>query len=229
MRRSNQRRGNRNGNRGPRGGGRHGGRGGGRHGRGGGGRRYPRQSAESGNLRERIAIESGELVLIDQFMLANPEFVEKIANLVDEDPGKKNEVIIDFGGKVISLERGTYKIERDPFASTIIVHPEGEEIERASLNETATDVLGNIYIDTRCLAMVDKELLDDTSLLEKYQQLWFSGQDKACRDLLRDNGGAVRYGFKRDGDELGIYQIPGENVICLWPEAEEPAAAANDS
>ena len=150
-------------------------------------------------------------------MLANPQFVEKMAAMVDEDSTMKNDVIRDFGGKVISLERGTYRIARDPFAYTIIVHPEGYQLEQNSINSEATEELGQIFIDTRCLAMVDRELLDDNSLLEKYQQLWFTGQDKACRDLLRDNGGAVRYGFKRDGDELGIYQVPNENVVALWP------------
>ena len=50
---------------------------------------------------------------------------------------------------------------------------------------------------------------------------------KACRDLLRDNGGAVRYGFQREGDELGIYTIPDENVICLWPDLKEEVGAGD--
>ncbi len=195
-------------------------------------RRHPRQSAESGNQRERIAIESGDLVLIDQFMLANPQFIERISAVVDDVPEVKNQVIRDYGGKVIQVSRGTYRIERDPFAYTIVVHPEGDPPEAAGIMTEASEELGEVNIDTRCLAMLDRELLDDTSLLERYQQLWFTGQDKACRDLLRDNGGAVRYGFKRDGDELGVYQIPGEDIICLWPrdletqpEAVEEAAA----
>ncbi len=214
-------------------------RGGGRSGRGRGGnsrhgRRHPRQSAESGNQRERIAIESGDLVLIDQFMLANPQFIEKMAALVDEDTAVKNQLIAEYGGRVLQVERGTYRIERDPFALTIVVHPEGESSETSELCREATESLGEVNIDTRCLAMLDRELLDDGALLERYQQLWFSGQDKACRDLLRDNGGAVRYGFRRDGDELGIYQVPGQDVICLWParapgsetEASDVAVAA---
>lgn len=229
MRRGNQRRSG--------GGGRGGGGNGrgnrGRHGGGGGGRgrssrqsrRNPRQSAESGNQRERIAIESGDLVLIDQFMLANPQFIEKITAALDESPEVKNDIIADYGGKVISIGRGTYRIERDPFAFTIVVHPEGQEVDNSDFTKEATETLGHIFIDTRCLAMVDRELLDDSSLLEKYQQLWFSGEDKACRDLLRDNGGAVRYGFKRDGDELGIYQVPGEDIICLWPDLGDVAEA----
>jgi hypothetical protein len=217
-----------------------GGGGGGRSSRGRSGRgrdrhsrRHPRQSAESGNQRERIAVESGDLVLIDQFMLANQQFIEKMAAIIDEDTQVKNQLIREYGGKVISVSRGTYRIERDPFAYTIVVHPEGDTPEAAEIVKDATEQLGEVNIDTRCLAMLDRELLDDNSLLERYQQLWFSGQDKACRDLLRDNGGAVRYGFRRDGDELGVYQIPGEDVICLWPKnmpaSEETGAEAEVS
>lgn len=209
--------------------------GGGRSSRGRGhhrhGRRHPRQSAESGNQRERIAIESGDLVLIDQFMLANPQFIEKMSAIVDEGAEAKSSLIQEYGGRVINVTCGTYRIERDPFAYTIVVHPEGDSTEAPEVVKDATETLGEINVDTRCLAMLDRELLDDTSLLERYQQLWFSGQDKACRDLLRDNGGAVRYGFRRDGDELSIFQVPGEDIICLWPknmesiQAEESAVA----
>lgn len=199
------------------------GRGEGRH-----GRRHPRQSAESGNQRERIAIESGDLVLIDQFMLANPQFIEKMARVMDEETEVKNKVINEYGGKVLNVTRGTYRIERDPFAYTIVVHPEGDSPDASDIVKDATESLGEVNIDTRCLAMLDRELLDDNALLERYQQLWFGGQDKACRDLLRDNGGAVRYGFRRDGDELGIYQVPGEDIICLWPRNMEQRDAGAD-
>ena len=192
-------------------------------------RRHPRQSAESGNQRERIAIESGDLVLIDQFMLANPQFIEKMATVVDEDTTVKNEVIREYGGKVIAVTRGTYRIERDPFAYTIVVHPEGDSLEAPDMVKDATETLGEVNIDTRCLAMLDRELLDDNSLLERYQQLWFDGQDKACRDLLRDNGGAVRYGFRRDGDELVVFQVPGADIICLWPKNIEELTLNQDT
>lgn len=211
---------NRHSNRGGRGRGRGRGRGD-RH-----SRRHPRQSAESGNQRERISIESGDLVLIDQFMLANGQFIEKMASVLDEAADVKNQVIREYGGKVISVTRGTYRIERDPFAYTIVVHPEGDSFGSADAVKEATELLGEVNIDTRCLAMLDRELLDDNALLERYQQLWFSGQDKTARDLLRDNGGAVRYGFRRDGDELGVYQVPGEDVICLWPKNMEAMAGA---
>lgn len=208
--------------------GRHGGGGGGRRGRGGYGRRQqrdPRQSSESGNQRERIAIESGHLVLIDQFMLANPQFIDRLVEIIDEGPEVKDNLVREFGGSVVDLQPGTYRIERDPFAYSIVVHPEGNVPDIQTLPEVATQERGQVFVDTRCLAMIDRELLDDSSLLEKYQQLWFSGQDKACRDLLRDNGGAVRYGFHRNGDELGVYTIPDEDVVCLWPDGAQDAAA----
>jgi hypothetical protein len=162
-------------------------------------------------------------------MLANGQFIEKMAAIIDEQAEVKNQVIREFGGKVISVTRGTYRIERDPFAYTIVVHPEGDALPATDAVKDASELLGEVNIDTRCLAMLDRELLDDNSLLERYQQLWFSGQDKTARDLLRDNGGAVRYGFRRDGDELGVYQIPGEDVICLWPKNMEAMAEAEQS
>ena len=33
----------------------------------------------SGNQRERIAVESGDLVFIDQFMLANQQFLDRVS------------------------------------------------------------------------------------------------------------------------------------------------------
>ena len=215
------------GGRGRHGGGRGRGRhGGGRYGRGrhGGGRGRggsQHRSADSGNRRERIAVESGNLVLIDQFMLANPQFYDRVVELIDAEPEAKDEVVKDYGGCVVNLEPGTYRIQRDPYAYTIIIHPQGERVETDNLTENTQETGGRVFIDTRCLAMIDRELLDDTGLLEKYQQLWLSGKEKACRDLLRDNGGAVRYGFQRFGDELGVHAITEGNVVCLWPDVTE--------
>lgn len=186
-----------------------------------------RRSVDGGNQRERIAVESGNLVLIDQFMLANPQFVDKVIKNIDADPEVKDQFVRDYGGAVVDLEPGTYRIERDPYAFTIVVHPEGQRPDLNSLGEQASVQKGCVFVDTRCIAMIDRELLDDSSLLEKYQQLWFSGQDKACRDLLRDNGGAVRYGFQRYGDELGLYSIKDQNIICLWPDVNEPEVPAD--
>lgn len=220
-----------------RGGGRGPNRGGGGRGRGGGGgrnhhhrqRRSPTQASESGNKRERIAIESGALVLIDQFMLANPQFIEKLETLVDAAPEEKDDVIEAFGGTVVDLEPGTYRIDRDPFKFSIVIHSDDDSPDIDELKAQEPEKIGNVFVDTRCLAMIDRELLDDSELLSKYQQLWFGGQDKACRDLLRDNGGAVRYGFNRHGDDLGVFSVPSSSVVCLWPEGSEALDDAGSS
>ncbi len=195
----------------------------GRYGRGGGGRgrRRHNHGAESGNQRERIQVESGNLVLVDQFMLANPQLLDKVRELLDAEPEEKNSLIEYYGGTVVDLAPATYRIARDPYAFTIVIHPDGESIESAEVSEKATQSAGRVFIDTRCIAMVDRELLDDVDLLEKYQELWFSDKDKACRDLLRDNGGAVRYGFQRYGDELGVYSVPDQDIVALWPDVAE--------
>jgi hypothetical protein len=39
----------------------------------------------------------------------------------------------------------------------------------------------------------------------------------------------VRYGFRRDGDELGIFQVPGADIICLWPKNIEELKASATS
>jgi hypothetical protein len=161
-------------------------------------------------------------------MLANPQFIDRVVEMIDASPEDKNRLIQDYGGCVVEVEPGTYRIERDPFAFSIVVHPEGYNPDVEALPELATASRGHVFVDTRCLAMIDRELLDDSSLLQKYQELWFNGEDKACRDLLRDNGGAVRYGFQRQGDELGIYSIPAENVICLWPDLKDGAPTGDD-
>jgi hypothetical protein len=223
-----------NGNGGGRGGrrGGNGGGGGGPRGRGGRGNNHrPRRggggpqrgSYDSGNSRERIAVESGALVLIDQFMLANPDFAKKFSEIIDAGAGEKDTLIQEYGGRVVEIEPGTYRIQRDPFKFSIIIHPEGEQTEGDEFQENKkAKNLGHVLVDTRCIAMIDRELLDDSSLLEKYQQLWFNGQDKACRDLLRDNGGAVRYGFSRNSDDLGVYLITDKNIVGLWPDIAEP-------
>lgn len=58
-------------------------------------------------------------------MLANPQFIAKLHELPDDQPELKDQLVRDFGGTVVDLEPGTYRIERDPFALSIIIHPEG--------------------------------------------------------------------------------------------------------
>ena len=184
-------------------------------------RRSDISQADAGNKRERIAIESGALVLIDQFMLANPQFIQKMLDNIDEDASVKDNIIRDYGGEVIDIAPDTYGIQRDPYGLSIIIHPTNVKVDKKELSREMQEPVGNIFVDTRCVAMVDRELLDDNSLLKKYEELWNNGEDKACRDLLRDNGGAVRYGFCRYGDEFSVYVNDESNVVCLWPGVAE--------
>jgi hypothetical protein len=178
---------------------------------------------DSGNQRERITVESGEMVFIDQFMLANPEFTKEINRVIDGTPEEKNAVIKNFGGHLVELKPGIYRIDRNPFSMTIFVHLDTIPFKRDSYSVEDAQSIGDVYIDTRCVAMIDRELLDDLGLLEKYQHLWFGDQTKACRDLLRDNGGAVRYGFSKSKDNLSIKHFDKDNVICLIPCGETDA------
>ena len=200
---------------------RRGGRGGRGRGRGdsrrGGRRNNLREASHSGNKRERISLESGNLVLIDQFMLANKQFIDKMIENIDADTEVKDQIIADYGGCVTALTPGTYRIDRDPFATYICIYPEGDRPELEGLVDSLSDDLGVVYVDTRCLAMIDKELLDDCDLLLKYRERWIAEEEKACRDLLRDNGGAVRYGFSRFGDELEVHADLSSKRVCLWP------------
>jgi len=208
--------------------GRFSGRGGNRGRRGGRGRGRGMAPAESGNQRERISVESGYLVLIDQFMLANPQFIQRVKETQDADSTVRNDIVLEFGGQITELAPGTYRIERDPYKYTIAIHPEGSAPDFEFPADEAKARCGHVYVDTRCLAMIDRELLDDHVLLEKYSQLWIDGQDKVCRDMLRDNGGAVRYGFGRFGDELGVYVMPDKQMVCLWPD-ERPAEVVHSA
>jgi hypothetical protein len=180
-------------------------------------------SFDSGNQRERITVESGQMVLIDQFMLANPEFTKEINRVIDGSQEEKNAVIKEFGGYLIELKPGVYRIDRNPYNMTIFVHLDTIPFKRDDYKIDEAESIGNVYIDTRCVAMIDRELLDDLGLLEKYQQLWFEEQTKACRDLLRDNGCAVRYGFSKSNDDLSIKLFNNTNVICLVPSGEVDA------
>ena len=125
--------------------------------------------------------------------------------------------------------RDSYRILRNPYSNRIVIHDsKHEEVDFEEVIANVSEPIGDILIDTRCLAMIDRELLDDTDLLEKYQQLWFSDKDKACRDLLRDNGGAVRYGFQRFGDELEVYHLASDNTICLTAKEKEQTSGSEE-
>ncbi|MCS6961580.1 MAG: hypothetical protein NZT61_03650 [Deltaproteobacteria bacterium] len=172
--------------------------------------------------KERINLESGTLLLIDQFMLANDIFLNELNSLKDASLEKREQLVREFGGEVVRLEPGEYKIARDPFKFYMAIYPEKGEFSEAELDKTMKPI-GEVFVNTRCLALVDWELLNDFDFLNQYSSLWNSGKDKKCRDLIREAGGAVRYGFNRHGDELGVHVFREASRIYLWPinEPEE--------
>jgi hypothetical protein len=176
--------------------------------------------------KERIQLESGRLLLIDQFMPANELFREGVEKAGDNLENLE-EIVRKFGGEVVKLEPGTYKIARDPFKFFMAIYPETGEFREQELDKSMK-AIGTVNVNTRCLALVDLELLNDTEFLKQYSNLWYQGKDKKCRDLLREAGGAVRYGFNRHGDELGVHVFREANRVYLWPTVESSEFVADE-
>lgn len=183
------------------------------------------------NSRERLKVSSGLALIIDQFMLANNQFLGKISQLQGiEQEDQLRYATRMFGGCIIRLEKGTYYVYRDPQQNLIVLTPAegaGEESEEEQGSFDFGPVInakGNlvpqyhVFVDTRCLVFIDAAKLFDQELIETYRQYRLSNSDKQGRDLLREHGAAVRYGFNRYGDELGVFELPEENIVALWPD-----------
>lgn len=181
-----------------------------------------------GKSRERLEISSGVVIVIDQFMLGNKQFLDKVAAIGDVE--KKDElagVCLMYGGCILSMQAGTYYVYRDPQQNLIVLAPAGtqasEEAEEFDF-EPIINAKGNllpayhVFVDTRCLVFMDAASLFDPTVVEEYCSLRAKGQDKQGRDLLREKGAAVRYGFNRYGDELGVFELRDERLIALWPD-----------
>lgn len=203
--------------------------------------------------RERVEVESGRVVIIDQFMLANRQFLDRVDNLEqgNADPAAQTlrDIAAMYGGCVLELASGTYEVFRDPEQSIIamslraVAEQPAEDDDSADQREDSPQQafdfqkildsrhnlapLHHVFIDTRCLAIIDARFFSDRENVDRYKSLRSGGRDKQARDMLRELGGAVRYGFNKYGDELGVFKICGENgdpdVIALWPDLSETA------
>lgn len=174
--------------------------------------------------KERVSLESGRLVLLDQFMLANSRFYESIKKCVDNDEEIDDEIIYRYGGIILDVPNGIYRLERDPIREFICVFP-----EESKKNIEDEEKVGKVYLNTRCLALFDKEILDDLALLKRYREIWIQGDDKGCRDLLRDNGGAVRYGFSKISDDFIVSMKGGKVIVTKVKDEEIVAKSENKS
>jgi hypothetical protein len=179
---------------------------------------------------EPLDVTSGSLAIIDQFMLSNNQFLSLIT---DDEAPKIEEVLKLYGGCGVELTPGHYRVVRNPYLPAMVIAPADGNSEWYELSDSdcLTKIMeqkeqmteqGKVFIDTRCLALFDSSLLEDQSLVAKYRSLRESGKEKPARDLLREYGAAVRYGFQRLGDELGVYRL-NEQIIAMWPETAQNA------
>lgn len=169
---------------------------------------------------EKLVITSSYLVAIDQFMLSNPQFIERLGNKGDIE--HLISTVRSYGGFCAGLAVGEYRVHRDPYQTVIVIAPlvpDAESDFEAIISRHDEMVpVGRVFIDTRCVVFVDSDLLFNKEVLDQYAELRLQGSDKQARDLLRDHGSAVRYGFATHGDDLGAYQIQQENILAFWPD-----------
>lgn len=195
-----------------------------------------RPDSSGPNTRERLEVSSGFFVAIDQFMLGNEQFLSQL----EQSGGSGNDVravkellspvVKKFGGSLIATPAKKLSVQRDPYKTLIYLVPVDEtEIDPATIPPVDTVLnaresarcCGRVFVDTRCIVFLDARFLLERDLLIEYQTLRRRGEDKRARDLIRENGGAVRYGFQKYGDELGVFDIPDLKVTALWPDVIE--------
>ena len=167
--------------------------------------------------------------MIDQFMLGNRQFVDSIS-APEADLGA---CVRKYGGQLVELPEGSYEVMRDPIAKIMVVAPpqsiSGEALQQyvdGSINDFESH--GMVFVDTRCLVVIDADALRNQELLDEYSSLRKAGDMKGGRDYLRSQGAAVRYGFNQSGDELGVFKHSSSEVVGLWPDLPEEEIVEDD-
>lgn len=128
-----------------------------------------------------------------------------------------------MGERVVEVHPDRYRIERDPFAFSIVIHPEGHMPVMEDLKREKAEEMGRVLVDTRCLAMIDREFLDDASLA------WRS--ISSCGSTARTKPAAICCAImvepyvtvSADLAMSCVYCVPEEDVVALWPDVDEPA------
>lgn len=204
---------------------------------------YRDNGRPTGNSQERLEIHSGWVLIIDQFMLGNTQFLVKVREAragASDFQGREDNlatVVKAYGGVLLPLPYGTYQVQRSPERSFMFIAPRSEAsvedlsstLEQAWKRRSELQTCGQIFIDTRCVVFVDMELLLDDGTLREYTKLRQRGDDKQARDMLREYGATVRYGFNPRGDELGIFEIDSPKGLALWPEVIESVEVEGNS
>jgi len=176
------------------------------------------RSLEYGPPQEKTILEitSGYIVAIDQFMLANGQFVAALPS-DGQDIDRVREAVCNFGGCCFEIENGTLYVTRDAYQKAIVASQEDVlSIDDIALKGDELFSVGKVFVDTRCVVLCDVKILFDSALLEKYAELRARGGDKPARDLLRENGCAVRYGFMPYGDEFTAYVTRDRKAAAFY-------------
>ena len=199
---------------------------------------------ESESNQERaFKVESGVVAIIDQYMLGNDQLLQMLRGIDFStlDNGGKEQLqaaLKKFGGCVVSVPVGELALVREPYEAYMILLPVpssgpsdeenfGNRIDPVSHTQETVDLIldarptaeanDKVYIDTRCVVFVDAAQLGDRKLLSQYRALRKRAMDKKARDLLREHGALVRYGFNTLGDELDVVHFPQSKAYGLWP------------
>lgn len=187
-----------------------------------------KDSPRFGSGTEVLKLKSGNLLLIDQFMLANQQFIGEL-KFGDKFSDYLKKVAVNWGGTLVSLPPGSYGVERDPVDSVILIKVSGDANQdsgvdvdgKSDLCREDYNVCGRVFVDTRCLVLIDAEAIEKEEQLVEYQEKRSQEGEKAARDYLRSLGAAVRYGFNRFGDELGVFLNKDKSSVALWPDIVE--------
>ncbi len=171
------------------------------------------QGKEPGVPGERLEVSSGRVALIDQYMVACPSLRKRLSE------GTSAEAVVqEFGGVVVPLEKGTYSVLRNPYEQKMIVCPLGSISEGFVLDTNKFTFSGAVAVETRCMVIFDVALLSDQQLVGSYRSKWEQGTQgqKEARDLLREKGAAVRYGFSRQFEEISVGVDETGERLGLW-------------
>lgn len=187
---------------------------------------------------ELLRVSSGGILIIDQFMLSNRQLLIQLeplraslqASYTKELEQQLRQVVERFGGCLVNMPIGDWAVYRDPFELIMLAVPadskpqamENERFESLLADRGNIKPVGRVFVDTRCAVFADVSILANKELLEDYRRVRRKPSgEKHGRDLLREAGAAVRYGFHRYGDELGVFQLNDGKGFALWPDVVE--------